>query len=100
MEQRVHNVRVAKKAGAHFSACVVWTATTSIAEVFFCMRWQSFVLQLCKMFSCRPDFPGYTPQPIAFNITINSSCAAYNRESMEMMTQKYLLQIILASVFW
>lgn len=66
----MHNVREAKSAGALFSAFVVWTATTSIAEVLFCMRWQSFVLRLCRMFSCRPDFPGYTPQPIAFNITI------------------------------
>lgn len=22
------------------------------------------------MFSCRPDFPGYTPEPIAINITV------------------------------
>lgn len=28
------------------------------------------MLQLCRMFSCRPGFPGYTLQPIAFNITI------------------------------
>lgn len=66
----MHNLRVAKSAGALFPAFVVWTASTSIAEVFFCMRWQSFVLQLCRMFSCRSDFPGYTPQPIAFSITI------------------------------
>lgn len=65
----VHDVRVAKSAGALFPAFVVWTAT-SIAEGFLCMRWQSFVLWLCRMFSGTPDFSGYTPQPIAFNITI------------------------------
>lgn len=50
MEQGVHDVRVAKNAsaGAYFSGCVVQSATTSIAEVFFFMRWQSFVLQLCR----------------------------------------------------
>lgn len=70
MEQGVHKVRVAKSPGALFPAFVVWTATTFIAKVFFCGRGQSFVLGLCRMFSLRPDFSGYTPQPIAFNITI------------------------------
>lgn len=35
-------------AGVLFSLCAAQSSGTAIAEVFFCMRWQSFVLGLCS----------------------------------------------------
>lgn len=72
MQQGVHNVRVTKNAsaGAYFSGCVAQSATASIAEMFFCMRWQSFVLRLCRHALMQTDFPGYILPPIAFNVAI------------------------------
>lgn len=68
----MHNVRVAKNApaGAYFSGCVVQSATTSIAEVFFCMRRQSFVLRLCRHALMQTRFSRIHPPPIAFNVAI------------------------------
>ena len=68
----MHNVQVAKgaSAGAYFSGCVVWSASTSVAEVFFCMRWQSFVLGLCRRALMQTRFSRIHPPPIAFNIAV------------------------------
>lgn len=35
-------------AGVHLSLCAAQSSSAAIAEVFFCMRWQSFVLGLCS----------------------------------------------------
>lgn len=59
-------VTMGASAGVHLSLRAAQSSSTAIAEVFFCMKWQSFVLGLCS----QSRFSRVHPPASCCNVTI------------------------------